>query len=368
MNPVSIVPVNDLSRWSPVDLSEIAKRVDQVLRSGMYLNGPQVKELEARFGESLGRRYVLAVASGTDALVIALAALRIGAEQVVATVANAAGYATNAILRQMATPLLVDVDPESGQMSPELLTKAFREHKQIRAVIVTHLYGLMADISRIAQICRANGALLIEDCAQSFGASSNGVPAGAWGDAAAFSLYPTKNLAALGDGGMVAFQDSEAFTRARKIAQYGWSSRYDVELEGGINSRLDEMQAAVVLQRYGSLDSRNSRRLDILRRYAKSVSAPRRFIFEDSERCVAHLAVMQTPTRDRDRAAMNDSGIDSAIHYPIPDHKQPAWRQYFKGVVLPNAEAHCAKVLTLPCFPELTEEEIVRVCKALQSL
>jgi dTDP-4-amino-4,6-dideoxygalactose transaminase len=211
------------------------------------------------------------------------------------------------------------------------------------AIVVTHLYGLTADMKAITAVCKKFGVLIVEDCAQSFGASCDGKRAGSWGDAAAFSFYPTKNLAALGDGGMVAFKDSEACARARKIAQYGWSSRYEVELPDGINSRLDEIQAAVVLHRLSSVDSRNSRRRDILRRYAEAVTMPRRFIFEDSERCVAHLAVMRTPTRDRDRTVLNSFGIETAIHYPIPDHKQPAWRHLFEGVALPNTEAHCAE-------------------------
>ena len=196
----------------------------------------------------------------------------------------------------------------------------------------------------------------------------DGKKVGSFGDVACFSFYPTKNLAALGDGGLVAFRESQALARAKMIVQYGWSSRYKVEILNGVNSRLDELQAAVVLHRLNDVDFRNSRRREILRRYSNSVAAPRRFIFEDSERCVAHLAVMRTMTRDRDQAVLNNHGIETAIHYPIPDHKQPAWRHLFDGVVLPNTEAHCAEALTLPCFPELTEGEIIRVCEVLQNL
>ena len=368
MTQAKRVPLNHLGRLGRSDIESALRDYEAIVRSGVLLNGPYVRSLEERVSTHLMDKDSVCVSSGTDALVLALAALGITSESRVAVVGNAAGYSTNVVLRRQALPVLVDTNPESAQMSFDELKAVFESSTPPNAVIVTHLYGLTSEIDKITELCGQHGSYLIEDCAQSFGAIFAGVPVGAWGDAAAFSFYPTKNLAALGDGGMVAFKDSEACTRARKIAQYGWSSRYEVELSDGINSRLDEIQAAVVLHRLSSVDSRNSRRRDILRRYAEAVTMPRRFIFEDSERCVAHLAVMRTPTRDRDRTVLNSFGIETAIHYPIPDHKQPAWRHLFEGVALPNTEAHCAEVLTLPCFPELTEEEIVRVCEALRSL
>jgi dTDP-4-amino-4,6-dideoxygalactose transaminase len=362
------VPLNDLARWDEEDFTDVSRLIATVLSSGSFLGGRYTRLLEEQVKNSVPQVCSLGVSNGSDALYVALKSLGFAQDDVVATVGVAAGYSTNAILRCGAMPLLIDVESVTGQMSTSYLERAMTSALKVDGVIVTHLYGLVGDIAAISGLCRESGTLLIEDCAQSFGASCDGQRAGSWGDAAAFSFYPTKNLAALGDGGMVAFKDPNACARARKIAQYGWSSRYEVEIPDGINSRLDEMQAAVVLHRLGSVDSRNSRRRDILRRYAEAVTMPRRFIFDDSERCVAHLAVMRTPTRDRDRTILNDHGIDTAIHYPIPDHHQPAWRHLFEGVSLPNTEAHCQEVLTLPCFPELTEEEIVQVCEALQSL
>ena len=363
-----VVPVNDLGRLIEEESSHLMVTISEKVKSAVFLNGTSIDDLETRIGQYLGGRTSLSVANGTDALFIALSALGVQSGDAVATVGNAAGYSTNIILRHRATPIICDIDPSTAQISIDSLRSCIEKKGSLRALIVTHLYGLLTNIDEIAELCCEFDIKLIEDCAQAFGARLTGSPAGSWGDAAAFSFYPTKNLAALGDGGMVAFKNSEACARARKIAQYGWSSRYEVELPDGINSRLDEIQAAVVLHRLGSVDSRNSRRRDILRRYAEAVIMPRRFIFDDSERCVAHLAVMRTPTRDRDRKILNNHGIDTAIHYPIPDHHQPAWQHLFGGVSLPNTEAHCQEVLTLPCFPELTEEEIVRVCEALQSL
>lgn len=363
-----VVPVNDLGRLSKEETAQLIAIISEKVQSAVFLNGTSIDHLETRIGEYLGGRFSLSVANGTDALFVALGALGVQSGDCVATVGNAGGYSTNAIIRHRATPIFCDVNPVSAQISIDSLRIRLESIESLSALIVTHLYGLLENLEEIAKLCSEFDIKLIEDCAQSFGARLNGSPAGSWGDAAVFSFYPTKNLAAIGDGGLVAFKESAACARARKIAQYGWSSRYEVELPDGINSRLDEIQAAVVLHRFGSVDSRNSRRRNILRRYAEAVSTPRRFIFEDSERCVAHLAVMRTPMRDRDRLTLNDCGIDTAIHYPIPDHKQPAWRHLFEGVTLPNTETHCTEALTLPCFPELTEEEIVRVCEALQSL
>jgi len=362
------IPINDLARLETIEKSEVAERIITAVNSGVFVGGPSIERLEAQISELVGLRQVVSVASGSDALYLALRGLGVKFGQCVVTVGNAAGYSTSAILRCDASPLLVDVDPLTAQMSPSSLDAALKLHQDISGVIVTHLYGLIGQIDEIADLCEQHGVFLIEDCAQSFGAVYENVSAGAWGDAAAFSFYPTKNLAALGDGGMVGFKDPEACARARKIAQYGWLSRYEVAYPDGVNSRLDEIQAAVLLHRLGSVHSRNSRRRDILRRYAKSIDAPRRLIFEDSERCVAHLAVIRTPTRDRDQAVLNEHGIDTAIHFPIPDHLQPAWRHLFEGVVMPDTETHCREALTLPCFPELTEEEIERVCEALGNL
>jgi len=362
------IPINDLGRLTEEQVAQLEAAISETVRSAVFLNGPNVDKLETCISRYLGNHFSLAVANGTDALFVALGALGVQSGDMVATVGNAAGYSTNAILRHCATPVICDVDPQSAQISIDSLRACLREFRSLRVVVVTHLYGLVGEIDEIARVCREFGVKLVEDCAQSFGARLNGVPAGAFGDAAAFSFYPTKNLAALGDGGLVTFRDSEVCSRARRIAQYGWSSRYEVGMPEGINSRLDEIQAAVVLHRLSSTELRNSRRRDILRRYNDSVTTPRRFIFEDSERCVAHLAVMRTPNRDLDRGTLKQFGIDTAIHYPIPDHHQPAWRHLFKGVVLPNTEVHCEEALTLPCFPELTEGEIVRVCEALQNL
>lgn len=368
MSAKAFVPLNDLSRLSGTEKTTIHEELSAALNTGVFLDGSNVRALESELSSYLGGLHSVALANGSDAIYVALCALGIEPQDRVATVGNAAGYATNAILRAGALPVLVDVDPLTSQISLACFKNLVEFGPRLRAVIVTHLYGLMAEVEELEMVCQQHGILLVEDCAQSFGAVTCDRLAGNWGVASAFSFYPTKNLAALGDGGCVVFKNQGHATSARSIAQYGWRSKYEVESIGGINSRLDEIQAAVVLHRLSSVDSRNSRRREILLRYANSVTSPRRLIFEDSERCVAHLAVMRTPTRDHDRTVLNHYGISTAIHYPIPDHKQPAWRRLFEGVELPNTESHCAEVLTLPCFPELTEEEIIRVCDALQNL
>jgi len=365
---LSQIPFNDLQRSFDVDGRLLLTKVSEVCASGVFLNGSKVSALEARFSELFKTHHAVGVSNGTDALYLALVALGVSPRDKVATVGNAGGYATNAILRCGARPVLVEIDAESAQMSETHLESILSSFDDLKALVVTHLYGLMSDIDRLAELCKHHEVLLIEDCAQSFGAAQLGQLAGSWGDAAAFSFYPTKNLAALGDGGLVAFRDIEAGTLARRIAQYGWSSRYQVEFSGGVNSRLDEIQAAIVLNRLSSIESKNRRRREIVGRYAQAVVNPRRFIFENSTRYVGHLAVMRTPSRDRDSEILRDLGIATAIHYPIPDHHQPAWRHIFEGVVLPNSEIHCSEALSIPCFPELSEDEIDRVCEALQNL
>jgi dTDP-4-amino-4,6-dideoxygalactose transaminase len=238
-----------------------------------------------------------------------------------------------------------------------------------RAVVVTHLYGLLGDVGGVAALCRDRGIALVEDCAQAAGARLDGRRAGGFGDVAAFSFYPTKNLAALGDGGAVATDSDDVADRVRRLRQYGWDQKYRVSLRGGRNSRLDELQAAVLRIRLGRLDEWNARRRQIARRYA-AVLAPGvgLFVAGDGENYVAHLAVILAEDRERLRDTLEVAGIATDVHYPIADHRQPAWRDDYADVELPVTEHAVAHVLTVPCFPELTEDEIERVCEVLGGL
>jgi dTDP-4-amino-4,6-dideoxygalactose transaminase len=241
-------------------------------------------------------------------------------------------------------------------------------NNQLSAVVVTHLYGLMADIETIRNICDEAGVLLIEDCAQAFGAKFHGNNVGSWGDAATFSFYPTKNLGALGDGGAISFKRLSHLSCARQLAQYGWSTRYEVTMLGGVNSRIDEIQAAVLLLRLQNLDEENNKRRRIIKKYRDSLADKRDIVFLDDESFVGHLAVLVTDSRDKDQAALNAKGISTGIHYPILDNDQPAWKSIFENQSVPNAASVSQKILTLPCFPRMTENEIQLVCKTLSEL
>ena len=365
---MDLIPVNDLSRWDPSDLSEIKRAMIEVAESGYFMRGPKNKALEVDLGNLLNNRNVVCVANGTDALALALLSLGIKPDDKIACTPNAGGYGTGAVIRVGALPVLVDVELETAQMSAEALELALVSNPEIRAVLVTHLYGLMANMSQISRVVDKYGLLLIEDCAQAIGATQNGVPAGAWGDASTFSFYPTKNLPCIGDGGAVAFADIENAELCRRLSQYGWSERYVIADQNGINSRLDEIQAAILLNRLKNLSLNNEIRRSIVKRYSASLDSNRAMIWQDSESYIGHLAVMVSDSRDKDIENLIRANIGFGIHYPVLDHMQPAWNRYFSNVELPNSEKLVNSIVTLPCFPLLKESEIDRISVALEAL
>jgi dTDP-4-amino-4,6-dideoxygalactose transaminase len=238
----------------------------------------------------------------------------------------------------------------------------------VRAVVVTHLYGLVADIEDIVGLCRPHGVAVVEDCAQAAGARRGNRRAGALADAATFSFYPTKNLAALGDGGAVTTDRDDVAERVRLLRQYGWSPKYEVTVADGRNSRLDEVQAAVLRTRLRQLDEWNERRREIARRYAGALAPETgRLVAREGGDYVAHLAVVLAEEREDLRARLDTAGIGTDIHYPVADHHQPAWRGDYPDLSLPVTERAVASVLSVPCFPELTDEEVDRVCEVLHA-
>jgi len=368
MSNSQLIPLNDLSRWDEVDKFNVSRAIQEVIDSGCFINGPKTSLLNTRLKEMLSQREIVFVGNGTDALMLALLGLGINEGDLVATVANAGGYATSAILRIGAVPVLVDVDPRTAQISVEDLELKLQNHLAIKAVVVTHLYGQMADMPLVLAAVSRFDCLVIEDCAQSIGAMQAGLNCGTFGDASTFSFYPTKNLSCLGDGGAISFKSTTNAEYARQLAQYGWSSRYVIDHEGGFNSRLDEMQAAVLLERIDGLQKNNDKRRQIVNRYKGALSDSRYLIGDDDPSFVGHLAVLVTSWRDADISILKKVNIGTGIHYPILDHQQAGWSTYFSNVKLPNSESLVEKIVSLPCFPLLTEFEIERVCKALQSL
>ncbi|SNR87713.1 dTDP-4-amino-4,6-dideoxygalactose transaminase [Geodermatophilus saharensis] len=364
------VPLNDLGRGVAALAPALRSAIDDVLTSGWYVLGPQHDAFEREFAAAVGAGHCVGVGNGTDALELALIGVGCRPGDEVVTAANAGMYTTTAALKAGLVPRFADVDPATL-----LLTAATVEPvltPSTRAVAVTHLYGRLADVGPLRELCRSAGVALVEDCAQAAGAVGTDGPAGSLADAAAFSFFPTKNLGALGDGGAVTTGDADLAARLRSLRQYGWSAKYTATLPHGRNSRLDELQAAVLRVRLPHLAGWNARRREVVARYAEVLGeGPRRMVHgrdAASPAHVGHLAVMTTPHRDADRAALAAAGIRTDVHYPVPDHRQPVLAGTTGGVSLPVTERAAGQVLTLPCFAELTDAEVDRVCDALRLL
>ena len=358
------VPVFSLSRMhGEVDLWGAISRV---LGREHYILGPEVLEFERRFADYCGVSHCVSVANGTDALELSLRVLDVQPTDRVAIVANAGSYSSTAVRAVGASPVWVDVDPLSMTMAPERLAAVLSDG--IAAVIVTHLYGKMADIEAVLSVVRTAGVPLIEDCAQSHGARRHGRMAGSFADLGCFSFYPTKNLGALGDGGAIISNDEHLATRLRSLRQYGWSHKYHADTAGGRNSRLDEIQAAVLLEKLPHLDDWNAERRGIARRYSDGLSdLPVVLPVSLEEDHVAHLYVIRLEERDRLLDHLGESGIGADIHYPVADHRQPLHAAQGAHPDLPVTETACARVLTLPCYPGLQSTQQDEVIAAVRS-
>ncbi len=362
------VPLADVSRQHDALRVELEAALRRVLASGWFVMGSEHAGFEREFAGFCGRRHALGVANGTDALELALRAVGVGPGDRVATVANAGGYTSTAALALGATPVHVDIDA-GLTLDPMDLARALDEGHDLKAVVVTHLYGRLADVAGIRRVLADRPIALIEDCAQAHGAARGGVRAGGWGDLATFSFYPTKNLGALGDGGAVVTDRDELADRVTRLRQYGWTARYENDLAGGRNSRLDEIQAAALRVKLPHLDAWNAERGRIAERVRRAALAIGATIPPpiESGADVAHLCVVRFRDRDRVRQRLGEQGIQTAIHYPRLDPEQPAFRAALaRGArPLPVSLAARDEILTLPCFPGMTAAEVDRVCEAL---
>ncbi|PTS83633.1 erythromycin biosynthesis sensory transduction protein eryC1 [Pseudomonas sp. HMWF032] len=358
-----MLPINDLHRHNQPLLDDLQRAMERVLRRGYYILGPEGQAFEHAFANYLEVVDAVAVGNGTDALELALRALKVGPGDEVITVANAGMYASSAIRAVGAEPRYVDIEPVHLLMDVSLVAQLIGP--RTRAVIATHLYGRMADVGRLRALCDGAGIALIEDCAQAHGARRDGRAAGAWGHLSTFSFYPTKNLGALGDGGLVSGTDHEALGRVRQLRQYGWGSKYQVVVGGGRNSRLDELQAAVLLEKLPHLDRWNEQRRDVARAYRAGLSNLGWVLpGEPHDDDVCHLFVVQLTARDEVRKRLAEAGVGSDVHYPIADHLQGGGQA--EAVSLPVTVAVTPRLMSLPCFPELTETEISTVIAACQ--
>ena len=293
-------------------------------------------------------------------------ALGCGPANEIVMVANAGMYAATACVAVGSTPVFADIDAVTG--TPRAQAVASLVGPRTRAVVVTHLHGIVVDVSEIRAAIGTDIAI-IEDVAQAHGGALSGVRTGGLGDVAAFSFYPTKNLGAAGDGGAVTSNDPEVLETVRALRQYGWTDRFVATRPGGRNSRLDEIQAGQLRVKLPGLDGGNERRRAIARAYVEAADGRLQFPHEAARDYVGHLCVARHPERDRLRRLLGTRGIETAIHYPVPDHLQPAlagiaWRH----ADLTETELAAREVFSLPCFPELTDDEIARVCDALDEI
>lgn len=365
-----MIPLNDLARSVSGRIDPMLREtLERVITSGTYVLGHEVEAFEQEFGRYLGVNFVTSVGSGTDALVIGLRSLGVVKGSKAIVVPNAGGYTTTALLEIGALPVFVDCD-EKGRMDLQSLTTSLHRNPEVNCVVATHLYGLNSNIEAVADICESFSVNLLEDCAQATGAHVRGKKLGSFGDLSTFSFYPTKNLAAAGDAGAIATNSPKLAQIHRSLRQYGWSSRYEIELPFGTNSRMDELQAAVLRSRLASLDDLNLRRRQIWAAYEAAVfGSGWRLIGDSSTDFVSHLGILVGPRGSREgaKAHFEKRGVSTSVHYPILDYLQPGWAELIEGNC-PNAEDLTERILTIPLFPELTQEEIDSVATALREI
>ncbi|MEZ4708601.1 MAG: DegT/DnrJ/EryC1/StrS family aminotransferase [Caldilineaceae bacterium] len=365
------IPFGDLRRQNAALRTEIDEAIGRVLDSGWFILGQEVAAFEQEFAAYCGASHCVGVASGFDALYLALASLDIGLGDEVITVANACMYEAAAILQTGAAPIFADVDPITHNMAPAALAAAITP--RTKAILPVHLFGRLAPMLEIDQIAQRHGIPIIEDAAQAHGAwrlDEAGAPrrAGAWGKLACFSFYPSKNLGALGDGGAVVTNDAGLAERLRRLRMYGWSSKYCTAETNGRNSRLDEMQAAILRVKLRHLEAGNRSRRERAAWYAEALADLSITLPTDEEGHIYHLYVIEAARRDEVRSHLVSAGIGCDVHYPIPTHLQPAYQSLNVGPgALPVTERLAGRILSLPMWPELTRDEVHQVADAVSA-
>lgn len=371
------VPFNDTSRTYSQYARKINNAIQNVASSGWWLMGRETAAFAEEFAEYCNAKHCLPVANGTDALEIALRATlgdKRSEEHEVITVANAGGYTTTACRLIGLTPVYVDVHKSTLLIDFRSVIDAMSS--KVSAVVVTHLFGGAVDVVKLRSKLDAAGysnVCIIEDCAQAHGAKLHGTPVGAFGDIATFSFYPTKNLGAMGDAGAIVTQNTELFEYASALSQYGWSRKYEVLLSPARNSRMDEIQAAILRTLLPHLDEQNEKRKAIYAQYAetlKSTCMYERALDHGGDDFISHLSVITTNQRDELRAFLSRYRIATDIHYPVLDFDQLAWRtlpmRLDEVSQLSTSKEITAQILSIPCFPTMTASEIEYVCYAFK--
>lgn len=344
---------------------EIDEAIRRVVESGHYILGEEVSAFETEFASYIGAKHCIGVGSGTEALHVALRAAGVRPGDEVITTAHTAVATISAIELAGAKPVFADIEREYMTLDVAAVERAIS--RRTRAIVPVHLYGQGADVDALAALAMKHGLRLIEDCAQAHGALLNGRRLGSIGDVGCFSAYPTKNLGALGDAGMIVTSDDEVATRCRLIREYGWAERFVSQISG-FNTRLDELQAAVLRVKLRYLDDDNAKRRAIAGRYdAALASAPIELPrTRPSGTHVYHGYVIRSEHREALFSCLSEQGINTQIRYPVPVHRQEAYARLMRsGEQLPETERAAREVLSLPIYPELGADEVEAVISAV---
>jgi dTDP-4-amino-4,6-dideoxygalactose transaminase len=350
------VAFRELSRELDEVGNAVRRVVDGVLAGGRFIGGAPVTDFEDAFARFCGASHAVGVASGTDAIAIAMRAVGVGEGDEVVTAANTCVPTVAGIALAGATPVLADVDPGTLTLDPESVRAAIG--RRTRALVPVHLYGRCADMTALVALAREHGLLVVEDAAQSHGARCEPP-----GDAVAYSFYPTKNLGALGDAGAVVTNDAEVAARARSLRQYGQEAGVSTARSG--QSRLDTLQAAILLAKLPLLEPWNERRRQLAMRYSAALDAAAVELPASAAAHAHHLYVVRSRDRDGLRERLGERGIETLVHYPLPVHRHPAWRALDRAGRLTESERAASEVLSLPLYPQLRDDEAEAVIEAV---
>ncbi len=359
------ISFNKLNPQNTKEKLAVLSAMQRVYESGYYILGPEVKNLEDTFANYTNTKYGIGVANGLEALQISLMALGIGRGDEVITTPLSAVATALAIKSVGAEVIFVDIDQynciDASKIEENLTSRT-------KAIIPVHIYGQSCNIGSVMGIAKKHNVHVIEDCAQAVGATFNGQKVGSFGTFGCFSFYPTKNLGGIGDGGMITTNDAVLAEKCRMIRNYGQSNRYEHKVYG-INSRLDELQAAILAEKMKYLDNNNARRSELASIYTKELSSntsAKPLKIRKGSNHIYHLYVIETEQRDALQTFLKDKGIETLIHYPIPVHKQACFKEY-NQLNLPLVEERVSKILSLPMHQYLTDEEVMYVCDAIKS-
>lgn len=362
-----MIYINNLNAKVTKNKKKYLSIINEVFNSGMFTNGKHTNQFETNLKNYLDARHCLSCANGTDALEITFKALGLKRGDHVFIAANSGMYSSVSLMQIGITPSFFDIDKYNYGPSIKEIRKL---PKKTKAIVITHLYGKCnEDIFKIKKFCEERKIILIEDCAQAIGAKLNNKFAGTFGKASTFSFFPTKNLGAFGDAGAIIFKNKKTYEKAKMIKQYGWKQKYEVALPRGQNSRMDEIQAALLNYELKNLDHYNNIRLKIAKIYKKNINNKKIFVpkIHNNSLCNYHLFVIFVKNRNSLIKFLKKNEIIAQVHYPIPDFKQKIFSKKIQNLNLKNSIETSKEVLSLPCYPELKFKDVIKITKIINS-